>query len=75
MVKRISELKTGEEGVITSLDKTYKLTFRLGELGFVPGTKVECIRLASRKGPILIRLRGYCLTMELKELENIWVET
>lgn len=75
MVKRISELKAGEEGVITLLEQTDNLTFRLGELGFVPGTKVECIRLASRRGPIIIRLRGYSLTMELQDLQNIWVET
>lgn len=75
MVKRASELKSGECGKVTSIDRQDALGIRLQELGLIPGTPVRFIRLASHKGPMEIFVRGYNLTLGLKEAESIWVRT
>ncbi|MDR1666032.1 MAG: ferrous iron transport protein A [Puniceicoccales bacterium] len=73
MVKRLSDLGDGESGIVVDLEDSNN-HFCFSELGFVPGTRVECVRLASPKGPFLLRLRGYCLSLEHSDAAGIWVD-
>ena len=74
MVKRVSELKRGETGCISAINRNDALGIRLMEMGLTPGTGIKFIRLASARGPLEIAVRGYRLTLGLSEAQTIWVE-
>ncbi|MGX8716671.1 MAG: FeoA family protein [bacterium] len=74
MIKRISELKHGETGCISSIARDDALGIRLMEMGLVPGTTVKFLRLASHRGPLEIFVRGYRMTLGLTEAQSILIE-
>lgn len=47
---------------------------RLLELGLVPGTLVELVRLAPLGGPVEVRVRGSQLVLRRDEADHIWVQ-
>lgn len=67
-------LQPGEKAHIrTVLDKG-ALRRRMMDMGLVPGTEVEVVRLAPWGGPMQIRVKGYYLAMRLTECEKIVVD-
>jgi ferrous iron transport protein A len=74
MIKRLTELKTGQTGTIQSFEET-ELTIKLMEMGCVPGEKVKVHKVAPLGDPISIQVAGYHLSLRLNEAEHIIVET
>lgn len=74
MIKRISELKGGETGCISSITRDDALGIRLMEMGLTPGTVVKFLRLASKSGPLEIAVRGYRVTLGRSEAQSILIE-
>ena len=75
MVKRVSELRSGESGMVDRIDRDDELGHRLMEMGILPGTAIKFLRLASKTGPIEINIRGYNLTLGQQEASSIWIRT
>ena len=73
MVKRISELKKGDRGCVAFVDRRDSLGIRRLELGLVPGTPIQFLCNASRKGPCEIAVKGSRITLGLAEAEAICV--
>lgn len=74
MVKRLSELKKGDVGVVSAIPSKNELGLRLQELGLIPGTSVQLVRAAPFGDPLQIKLRGYNLTVRSKHVEDILVK-
>ncbi|HEY2721103.1 MAG TPA: FeoA family protein [Chitinophagaceae bacterium] len=73
MMKRLSELKTGQRAVIKSF--TNAETFlKLMEMGCVPGEDILIEQIAPFGDPISVRVSGYFLSLRLNEAEDIEVE-
>lgn len=74
MVKKLTELTTGERGVIISFDNN-ELTIKLMEMGCVPGEEIKINNIAPLGDPISIQITGYNLSLRINEAESIMVET
>jgi ferrous iron transport protein A len=74
MIKKLTELHTGQEATIQSIGET-ELTIKLMEMGCVPGESVKLDKIAPLGDPISILVAGYHLSLRLNEAEHILVET
>lgn len=70
---RLSELRTGEKGVIVKVLGHGVFRKRIVEMGFIKGKTVEVILNAPLKDPIKYRLLGYEISLRRQEADMIEV--
>lgn len=70
---RLSELRTGEKGVIVKVLGHGGFRKRIVEMGFIKGKTVEVILNAPLKDPIKYRLLGYEISLRREEADMIEV--
>ena len=70
----LNELKTGSSGIITAVGGDGPLRCRLLDMGLIPHTRVTLQKVAPMGDPIEIRVRGYELTLRVKEAQKIEVK-
>lgn len=68
---RLSELRTGEKGVIVKVLGHGGFRKRIVEMGFIKGKTVEVILNAPLKDPIKYRLLGYEISLRRQEADMI----
>ena len=68
---RLSELKTGEKGVIVKVLGHGGFRKRIVEMGFVKGKTVEVLLNAPLRDPIKYRVMGYEISLRRQEAEMI----
>lgn len=68
---RLSELKTGEKGIIVKVMGHGGFRKRIVEMGFIKGKTVEVMLNAPLKDPIKYKLMGYEISLRRKEAEMI----
>ena len=73
MILRLSQLKPGQEGVITEF-KDNLIFLRLMEMGCIPGERILLEQIAPLGDPISVSIAGYRLSLRLNEAEHIMVE-
>ena len=69
----LRDLKPGERGTVTGYADDDP-PGRLLEMGLLPGTPVEIIRLAPLGDPIDLKVRGFHLSIRQHEAQRIQVE-
>lgn len=74
MLKRLSELNTGEKGEIVSFEND-EIFLKLMEMGCVPGEQVHVENKAPLGDPISVGVAGYCLSLRVDEAFHIFVQT
>lgn len=70
---RLSDLNTGEQGVIVKVNGHGSFRKRLIEMGFIAGKKVTVVLNAPLKNPIEYEILGYKLSLRRSEAEQIEV--
>lgn len=70
---RLSELKTGQEGVIVKLFGHGSFRNRIMEMGFVRGQRVKVIKNAPLQDPVEYELMGYRVALRRAEAELVEV--
>ena len=70
---RLSELSTGEKGVIIKVMGHGGFRRRIVEMGFVKGKTVEVILNAPLKDPIKYKIMGYEISLRRQEASMIEV--
>jgi len=73
MLKKLSELHTGESGIIDSFSNN-DIFLKLMEMGCVPGEKVTIDMIAPLGDPISIQVSGYKLSLRLNEADHIFIQ-
>ena len=68
---KLSELKTGEKGVIVKVTGHGGFRKRIVEMGFIKGKVVEVLLNAPLKDPVKYKLMGYEVSLRHKEAEMI----
>ena len=68
---RLSELNTGERGVIVKVNGHGGFRKRIKEMGFVKGNKVKVIMNAPLKDPIEYEIIGYKISLRREQAEKI----
>lgn len=72
-MKRLSDLRPGQRGIIHSFEKD-EIFIKLMEMGCVPGEKVQVEQVAALGDPISISVSGYVLSLRLSEASAIFIE-
>ena len=70
---RLSELRTGDKGVIVKVMGRGAFRKRIIEMGFIRGKEVEVIQSAPLKDPIHYRVMGYDVSLRRQDAELIEV--
>jgi Fe2+ transport system protein FeoA len=73
ILKPLSKLRPGEQGVVERLDTADETSLKLLELGLAPGERVTFLRQAPFGGPIEIELMGYRLCIRSLAGEKIMI--
>jgi len=73
MIRRLSELKPGQEGIIKEF-KDSEIFLKLMEMGCVPGERILLEQVAPLGDPISVLVSGYRLSLRLNEAEHIIVD-
>ncbi|KAA6304633.1 Ferrous iron transport protein B, partial [termite gut metagenome] len=68
---RLSELKTGERGVIVKVIGHSGFRKRIIEMGFIKGKTVEVLLNAPLNDPIKYKILGYEISLRHREAEMI----
>ncbi len=71
-MKKLSELKIGESGVIHSFEND-DIFLKLMEMGCIPGELITVEQIAPLGDPISISVAGYQLSLRNDEAESIIV--
>lgn len=74
MRRNLSKLRPGESARVAELKEEGARKRRLLDLGLTPGTLVTVERAAPFGDPVVIRLRGYALSLRREEARRIWLE-
>ncbi len=72
---RLSELKTGERGVIVKVQGHGSFRKRIMEMGFVKGKQVEVLLNAPLQDPVKYKVMGYEVSLRHQEADMIEVVT
>ena len=74
MLKKLSEFKVGETGLIKKVEGEGRIRRRLFDMGVTPGATCYLRKKAPLGDPIEINLRGYELTLRKDEAQYVFVE-
>lgn len=72
--RSIVDLAVGEAGTIAEVGCARPIALRLMEMGLLPGTRVELVRVAPLGDPVELRVRGYSLSIRKAEARLVAVE-
>jgi len=72
--KALSQLCTGEEGTVTSLDISGRMRRRLQDLGVINGTKITCVFHAPFGDPTAYEVRGALIALRKEDAEKIIIK-
>lgn len=74
MIKKLSELRSGEKGVIVSVNLNGLTRRRLLDLGFIPGTVITVVFESPLGDPVAYLVRDTIIALRKNESEKIDVE-
>ena len=69
----LDRLQTGKSAEISEVKGTGALRRRLLDMGLTPGTTVKMRKKAPMGDPVEIELRGYSLTLRLRDAADIYL--
>ncbi len=71
---KLSDLSVGSEGVVEEICEGARGALQLREMGILPGTRVQLVRVAPMGDPLEILVRGYHLSIRSAEAEQVLVK-
>jgi len=74
MVRRLSELKEGEKGIIHKVTGNSRFQRRLREMGFIKGIEVRVEKFAPLTDPIELIIMGYHLSLRKEDAGKVILE-
>ena len=72
--KTLNELKPRDKGTIIKITGQGSLRRRLLDMGIIPGSELEIIRVAPLGDPVEIIIKRYNLSLRKEEAKQVWVE-
>lgn len=73
-IRKLSELKAGEEGQVTKLLINGSMRRRLLDIGLSPGTAVSCIGKSPFGDPAAYLVRGSAVAIRKKDADCVIIE-
>jgi Fe2+ transport system protein FeoA len=72
--KLLGDLRVHDTGVVKQIVGQERLKKRLLDMGIVPGSVLEVLRIAPFGGPVEVRIKGYNLSLRADEARMISIE-
>lgn len=72
--RRLSSLEPGESAVIDKLLTKGSMRRRLMDMGFVDGTRIECVLQAAGKDPKAFLVRGAVIALRSEDSSTVCIE-
>ena len=72
-MKRLTEMKAGEEGVIISINGDNRYVGRITSIGITPGCRIRIVK-NDKNRPVIVFTRDTMIALNSKESMNIEVE-
>ncbi len=73
MKKTLECLTPGEWGVVCNIEGEESMVRRLYDLGFVNGTKVNCLHKSPLGDPVAFGVRGAVIALRYEDLKNVYI--
>jgi Fe2+ transport system protein FeoA len=73
-IKVLSELRAQDRCKVSKIVGQGKLKKRLLDMGLIPGSELEVLRVAPLGDPVEVRIKGYNLSLRKEEAKNVEVE-
>lgn len=70
----LADLPPGQSAEVLSVDCERGIARRLMEMGLLPGTQVQVVRIAPLGDPLELRLRDYALSVRKSDAARITVK-
>ena len=70
----LSDMKVGDKGKIRAITATAEIRRRLLDMGLVKGVKFKVVRVAPLGDPIVIKVKGFYLSLRLREASHVIVK-
>jgi Fe2+ transport system protein FeoA len=70
----LGQLRPKERGIIVKVGGRGPVHRRILDMGVVPGTQVEVVKVAPLGDPVELLIRGYHLSLRKEEAREIFVE-
>ena len=70
----LNDLPVGSSARITAVGGEGALRLRLLDMGLIPKTRVQVIKIAPLGDPMEIQLRGYALTIRREDAKRIEID-
>lgn len=74
MKKTLECLAPGEWGVVSSIEGEEGMIRRLNDLGFITGTKVNCLHKSPLGDPVAFGVRGAVIALRWEDLKNVYIK-
>ena len=71
----IADVKLNETRVINHIDISIEKKKRFSEMGVLPNTKITLLHKAPFKGPVMIKIKDYSLSIRLSDASKIFVNS
>lgn len=71
---RLTDLKTGQKGIIERLSARDDMRRRLQDIGIIEGTVVECLGRSPLGDPTAFLIRGAVIALRSEDSGNVLVE-
>jgi Fe2+ transport system protein FeoA len=73
-IKVLSELRAHEVGKVKQIIGQDQLKRKLLDMGVIPGSALEVLRVAPLGDPVEIRVKGYNLSLRKEEAKQVQIE-
>jgi ferrous iron transport protein A len=71
--KKLSDISIGTECRISAIGTEGLMRRRLMDLGFVPGTKIECLRRSPAGDPTAYLVRGTVIALRKEDASYVYI--
>ena len=72
--KRLSDIEVGEVGVIRAMPEKSSMKNKLMNLGFIKGTRIECIGKSPLGDPVAFLIRGGVVALRVEDCFEILID-
>ncbi len=72
-MRTLAQLHQGECAVVEKLTANTSIRRRLQDIGFIPGTNVECINKSPLGDPAAYFIRGSVIALRMEDSTTIWI--
>ncbi len=73
-IRVLSDIKAHQKGKVKQITGQGQLKRKLLDMGIIPGTELEVLRVAPLGDPVEVRIKGYNLSLRKEEAGQISVE-